>query len=555
MDAINLKKTIDELRTLSKETEWVEFKVNYVEPEEIGKHISALSNSICLYEKQHAYLVFGIEDKTHKVVGTGFEPKHYKVGNEELENWLARLLKPRIDFRIYAFNHNNKPIAIFEIDPAHDTPVKFNGTAYIRIGSYTKKLADYPDKERKIWKKEKAYDWSAQICPEATINNLNAKAISKARKEYKQKYLKLSSEIDQWDNAAFLNKAKLTINGKITNAAIILLGKPESEHFISPSVAKITWVLKDEQNGTKDYDHLGPPLVINTESVFAKIRNLRYRYLPDDTLFPTEINQYEPYVIREALHNCIAHQDYELKEGIIVEERSDELTFINAGNFLPGSVEKVIQENAPQRHRNNFLAEAMFNLGMIDIIGSGIRRMFTIQRERFFPLPDYDLNDPNKVKVNIFGKVLNENYTRLLNKNKDIDLTTVLLLDKVQKNIQLSKDEHKFLKFKGLVEGRYPNLFVSSPIAAATGAKAKYIKYKGFDKKYYQDMIIAFIRNNGSANRQEIDELILDKLPDILTEIQKKIKINNLLSELSRKLHRIKNTGSKKSPRWVLNVE
>jgi ATP-dependent DNA helicase RecG len=552
MDAINLKKTIDELRTLSKETEWVEFKVNYVKPEEIGKHISALSNSACLYEKQHAYLVFGIEDKTHKVVGTGFKPKHYKVGNEELENWLARLLKPRIDFRIYEFNYNNKLIAIFEIDPAHDTPVKFNGTAYIRIGSYTKKLADYPDKERKIWKKEIAYDWSAQICPEATINDLNAKAISKARKEYKQKYLNLSNEIDQWDNAAFLNKAKLTINGKITNSAIILLGKPESEHFISPSVAKITWVLKDEQNGTKDYDHLGPPLVINTESVFAKIRNLRYRYLPDDTLFPTEINQYEPYVIREALHNCIAHQDYELKEGIIVEERPDELTFINAGNFLPGSVEKVIQENAPQRHRNNFLAEAMFNLGMIDIIGSGIRRMFTIQRERFFPLPDYDLNDPNKVKVNIFAKILNENYTRLLNKNKDIDLSTVMLLDKVQKNIQLSKDEHKFLKSKGLVEGRYPNLFVSSHIAAATGEKARYIKYRAFEDKHYKDMIITFIRNYNSASRKDVDELLLKHLSDALDEKQKRNKIGNLLYAMSKRDNIIKNIGSRRKPKWIL---
>jgi ATP-dependent DNA helicase RecG len=552
MDAINLKKTIDELRTLSKETEWVEFKVNYVKPEEIGKHISALSNSACLYEKQHAYLVFGIEDKTHKVVGTGFKPKHYKVGNEELENWLARLLKPRIDFRIYEFNYNNKLIAIFEIDPAHDTPVKFNGTAYIRIGSYTKKLADYPDKERKIWKKEIAYDWSAQICPEATINDLNAKAISKARKEYKQKYLNLSNEIDQWDNAAFLNKAKLTINGKITNSAIILLGKPESEHFISPSVAKITWVLKDEQNGTKDYDHLGPPLVINTESVFAKIRNLRYRYLPDDTLFPTEINQYEPYVIREALHNCIAHQDYELKEGLIVEERPDELTFINAGNFLPGSVEKVIQENAPQRHRNNFLAEAMFNLGMIDIIGSGIRRMFTIQRERFFPLPDYDLNDPNKVKVNIFAKILNENYTRLLNKNKDIDLSTVMLLDKVQKNIQLSKDEHKFLKSKGLVEGRYPNLFVSSHIAAATGEKARYIKYRAFEDKHYKDMIITFIRNYNSASRKDVDELLLKHLSDALDEKQKRNKIGNLLYAMSKRDNIIKNIGSRRKPKWIL---
>ena len=187
MNAKKLKKTLDELIALQKETEWVEFKVNYVDEEEIGTHISALSNSACLHEKKNAYLVFGIENETHNVVGTKFKPKHYKVGNEELENWLARLLNPRIDFKIYEFSYNSKPIAIFEVDHTECTPVRFKDIAYIRVGSYTKKLSDFPEKERKIWKKEIAYDWSAQICENAEISGLDPEAISKARKEYKQK--------------------------------------------------------------------------------------------------------------------------------------------------------------------------------------------------------------------------------------------------------------------------------------------------------------------------------------------------------------------------------
>jgi len=551
----NLKKILGELRALPKETEWVEFKVNYINQEDIGKHISALSNSACLHEKKNAYLVFGIENETHNVVGTKFKPKSHSIGNEELENWLARFLEPRIDFKIYEFKQNSKRIAIFEIDPTERTPVKFKDIAYIRVGSYTKKLSDFPEKERKIWKRETTYDWSTQICGSAAISDLEPEAISKARKEYKQKYPQKADEVDEWDDLTFLNKAKVTKGGKITRTAIILLGKAESEHFISPSVAKITWILRNEQNQTKDYEHFGPPFILNTESVFAKVRNLKYRYLPDDTLFPIEINQYEPYVIREALHNCIAHQDYELEERIVVEEKVDELTFVNAGNFIPGSVEKVIQQNFPQKHRNNFLADAMLNMGMIDVIGSGIIRMFTMQKERFFPLPDYDLGDPNKVRVKIFGKVLNENYTKLLIKNKDMDLTTVMLLDKVQKRIRLSKEEHKFLKSKKLVEGRYPTLFVSMHIAAATEEKAKYIKYKGFDKKYYQDMIIEFIKKNNSASRKEINDLILNKLPEILTEKQKKSKINNMLSEMSNKLGIIENAGSRKYSRWVLTAK
>lgn len=178
--------------------------------------------------------------------------------------------------------------------------------------------------------------------------------------------------------------------------------------------------------------------------------------------------------------------------------------------------------------------------------------MFLIQKERFFPLPDYDLADPSKVKVSIFGKVLNENYTRMLTKNRNIDLPTVMLLDKVQKRIRLSKDEHRFLKSRKLVEGRYPNLFVSSRIAAATEEKAKYIRYRGFDKKYYRDMIVEYIKKNGAASRKEIDELILNKLPEILTEKQKKNRINNMLTDMSGKLGIIVNAGSRKYPRWVL---
>jgi len=552
MDTRNFKKTLDELRALLKETEWVEFKVNYVDEDEIGEHISALSNSACLHEKKNAYLAFGIENKTHEVLGTKFKPKQHKVGNEELENWLVRLLKPRIDFRIYQFNYNNKPIAIFEIDPTQHIPVKFRGIAYVRVGSYTKKLSDFPEKERKIWKKEAAYDWSAQICEKAKISDLEPKAISKARKEYKQKYSNLSDEIVRWDRGTFLNKAKLTINGKITNTAIILLGKAESEHFILPSVAKITWIVKDANNVEKDYEHFGPPLILNAERVFTKIRNLKYRYLADETLFPTEINQYDPWVIREALHNCIAHQDYELKGKINLVEKPDELIFSNVGSFIPENIETVIKPDwAPEIYRNPFLTNAMVGLNMIDTIGSGIRKMFKTQMERFFPLPDYDLTQSERVSVKIQGRILNENYTRLLIKNKDIDLPTVMLLDKVQKRIRLSKEEHKFLKSRKLVEGRYPNLFVSSHIAAATGEKARYIRYRAFDKKYYQDMIIEFIRENGSASRKDINDLILNKLREILTEKQKKSKINNMLTEMSRR-GIIVNTGSRKRPQWVL---
>lgn len=234
-------------------------------------------------------------------------------------------------------------------------------------------------------------------------------------------------------------------------------------------------------------------------------------------------------------------------------EEPDELIFTNVGNFIPGNVETVItQDSPPEIYRNAFLAQAMVSLNMIDTIGGGIKKMFKTQMQRFFPLPDYDLTQPQKVIVKIVGRVLNENYTRLLIKNTYMDLFTVMLLDKVQKQIRLSKDEHTFLRSKKLVEGRYPNLFVSSRIAAATEEKAKYIRYRGFDKQYYRDMIIEFIDRNGSASRREINDLLLNKLPEILTAKQKKSKINNLLAEMSNKVRIIENIGSRKYSRWVL---
>lgn len=358
------------------ETEWVEFKVNYYEPQEIGEYISALSNSACLHQKDYGYLVFGVENKTHAVKGTTFKPKKKKVGNEELENWLARLLSPRIDFKVFEFEYEGHPIVIFKIDPTHNTPVRFNGTEYIRIGSYKKRLADFPEKARKIWSSEPLIDWSAQICEGATIKDLDEEAISVAKAKYKaeNKNRPFAFEIDKWDTTTFLDKAKITVNGKITNSAIILLGKPESTHFISPAVARITWKLEGTESA---YEHFDPPFYLNINKVYQKIRNIKYKILPDNILIPIEVDKYEQWVILEALNNCIAHQDYSLQSKIVVTELSGELIFTNAGSFFEGTVEDyTLGDKTPEKYRNFFLSQAMNNLVMIDTVGHGIKKMF-----------------------------------------------------------------------------------------------------------------------------------------------------------------------------------
>lgn len=212
------------------------------------------------------------------------------------------------------------------------------------------------------------------ICTGATLNDLDEIAIAKARENYKIKNPRLVSEISQWDTLTFLNKAKLTINGNVTNTALLLLGKQEAEHYLAPAIARISWVLKSNQNIEKDYEHFSCPFLLSIDNVFARIRNLKYRYIKDGTLFPDEIDRYDPYNIKEALSNCIAHQDYTKSGRInVVEIEDEQLIFSNVGDFLPGSIESVlVSDQPPAFYRNNFLVQAMVNLNMIDTVGSGI---------------------------------------------------------------------------------------------------------------------------------------------------------------------------------------
>ena len=394
-------------------------------------------------------------------------------------------------------------------------------------------------------------DWSAAIVGDASLEDLDEDAVALARKNYKNKFPEKAEEVEGWDTITFLNKAKVTIKGKITRTALILLGKDESEHFLNPAEVKIRWKLIDNDGSDIDYDIFGIPMILSVEKVFAKIRNIKYRYMQEGTIFPTEVAKYEPFSIREAINNCIAHQDYTKNARINVIEMEDQLIFTNQGSFIPGSVEKVVIEDAPEEYyRNRFLATAMFNLKMVDTAGGGIKKIFNFQRARYFPMPDYDLSD-DKVKVSISGKILDMDYARLLANHKELTLEEIMTLDKVQKKIPLTAFEEKQLKSKKLIEGRKPNFFIGLKVAEKTGQKAVYSKTKGFDKTYYLDLIVKAIKEHKELNRKEVDELLWSKLPDWMTDKQKKTKVNHLLSEL-RKNNIIFNNGTFPKPRWIL---
>lgn len=546
-----IKKVFNQLVSMPAETEVVEFKEakNTYDFTKLGKYFSALSNEANLKGLNCAWLVFGVVDKTHKIVGSNYRPIRKDL--DHLKGEIANKTTNRISFiEIYELNFPEGRVVLFQIPPApQGIPIAYDGHYFARDGEELVALNIH--KLETIRNQSNSTDWSAVIIPDADIDSLDKKAIDQARINYKAKFPDKAAEVDSWDDVKFLNVAKITIKGKITRTAILLLGKDESEHYLSPAEAKIRWVLKDAQNNERDYSIEGCPLLLAVDKIYAKIRNLKYRYIKEGTLFPEEVDTYEPYTIREALNNCIAHQDYPKSGRINVIEFDDKLVFTNYGSFIPGSVDKVIMDDAPEEnYRNKFLANAMFNLKMVDTAGGGIKKMFNYQRERFFPMPDYDLSD-NKVKVQIVGKILNIDYARVLARNKELALQEIMMLDKVQKNIKLDSADEKYLRAKKLIEGRKPNYFLSINAAQKTLQKAEYTKNKAFDKKYYLDLILGFLKQHGSATRDEFDKLLFSKLPDWMNDTQRRHKVTNLIAEL-RTNNEIKNIGTTKFSKWVL---
>lgn len=559
---------LEQLRRSPNESATVEFKSNLSDPKAIGEYISALANSAALEGHTRAWLVWGVEDGTHAVKGTTFDPFSAKgEGNQSLIMWLQQLTSPRADFSFHTVPHPDGKVILLEIHPARSKPIAFHSARFIRIDSHKVKLDDHGDKEARLWEALGVkQDWTGEIVASATLDDLDPDAIDFARARFIEylirsepdtsRHDRIRADAAAWDVPTLLNKAHVTKQGRITRAALLLLGHDESAHFLAPADAKISWILRDADNKAISSQHFGLPFLRTTEEVFHRIRNLQVEHMPDGSLFPTPVSQYDPWVIREALHNCIAHQDYTLGGKVNVVEFPDRLVFTNLGSFLPPSVEWMLEHQSPPEHyRNQWLIDAMVRLRMIDQIGSGIRRMYETQRERFFPLPDFviDVDSMSKprVEVAISGKILDAKYTQALMHASELDLRQVLLLDRVQKGQGLTPKEAKVLRSEGLIEGRAPNYLISSKVADWTAQKAKYIHNRGFDDSYYKQLVIEYLQKYNKASRKELDDLLLPKLPEVLDAEQRAHKVRNLLQAM-RRADLIERRGSKNAPEWRL---
>ncbi|MHB8707999.1 MAG: RNA-binding domain-containing protein [Desulfuromonadales bacterium] len=515
--------------------EWKEFKnlkhaVSGDKGNDIISYVSALANM------DGGHLVIGVKDKTLEIVGIrdfhDYTPDNIRL---RILGKCPNLDSERFRIEALASDDTGKTVWVFHV-PKHKPrlPVYAHDKAWQRIDDSLVEMR--PERQAAILAESlEMVDWSARIIPKARLSDLDPAALATAREKFKEKNQSSSfaGEIDSWDDATFLDKAKVTIQGQITRAALLLLGRSESSHHLLPHPSQITWKLEAEE---RDYRHFGPPFLLETTEVLRRIRNIKHKIFPDNQLLATEVSKYDTRVILESLHNCIAHQDYTLSARIIVTEKVDRLIFENAGSFFEGKPEDYFSgERTPRSYRNPWLANAMVNLSMIDTMGHGIHSMILAQRRRYFPLPDFRTSETGKVVLEISGHVIDENYTKLLLERQDLELSKVILLDRVQKRQPITDEAAAMLRKIGLIEGRKPNYFVSAKVAEATDTQPTYTRNRGLEKNRLKEFVLQHIRQFGPTPRTQLEDLLFSMLPDGLAEEKKRHKVKNLLTEMRAK--------------------
>ena len=539
--------------------EFKEAKGGYNE-DKIGQYFSALSNEANLKQQQYGWFVLGVSESVDKhIVGTSFKSgksellEKFKYGiSKDLTDGISFLdvieLYPDVDGKKHR-------VLMFKIPAsAVGIPTEWKTKYYARSGD---SLVPLQQSKIDIIRQQNRQDWSRQIISGTSIDFLDNDAIAFARQKYKEKMNRshISEEIEVMSDEEFLTKLKLMKNGQVTNAAMVLLGSSEHDDIFEKAPS-LMWRLYGSDGELKDYEIFGVPFITVTEKIFSKIRNLTYRYMPNQlSLFPKETQQYDTWLLRELLNNGIAHSNYQLGGRIYVNEEEGCISIVNPGDFLPRTIEKVLQKTYnPPFYRNQLLADAMVKFHMIDTATSGIKKVYRIQKDKFFPMPDYDLSSETQVSVRVYGKILNEQYTYILFNHPELDLETVYLLDQVQKGKgnTLNKDAVAFLRKHKLIEGRINSLYLSAEVSKAIDDEAGYIKNKAFDDQYYKDLIIKYLKQYGKAKKKNIRNLLWDKLPDVLSETQKEYKIGNLLASLKNAGIICADSNNQQRASWIL---
>lgn len=376
----------NELRAQPRETGWLEFKHNNAEPQDIGEYLSALANSAALEGKAHAYVLWGVDDATHDVLGTTFDPSTKRIGNEELESWLLRQLAPKIGFRFIRLTLDGLPLVLLEMDAAYRHPVQFGGAEYIRIGSYKKRLKDFQEKERQLWR----------VLDATPFERLPA--AEKLSADEVLKLIDYPSYFDLVDRplpdgrtpilAALASDRLIEAVGggywNISNLGAILLAKQLADFGRLQRKAVRVVVYKGkgrvhtlrEQVGAKGY-------ACGFEGLIGFINGL----LPVNEVIGQALRKavpvYPELAIRELVANALIHQDFSVSgSGPMVEIFDDRMEITNPGLPL---VDTARMLDSPPRSRNEALASLMRRMGICEERGSGVDKV--VFQTEFYQLP------------------------------------------------------------------------------------------------------------------------------------------------------------------------
>jgi ATP-dependent DNA helicase RecG len=560
----DLPALLDQLRALPAETEWLDFKEakQNLDSDDLGKYVSALANEANLCSRACGWLVLGVQDQRDP--GTGLRPvvgsafRRGAAALNELKLQLAQNTAPSVA-SIQAVEIDRPGCApgtrvlMLRIPPApRGMPVAWKGHFYGRAGE---SLVALGARYETIRLQSAVLDWSAQTVSD-DFSVLDDAALLQGRKLYGQKHPARAGALAAWPDARLLAELALLPGGRLSRAALLLFGGAGSVGLLGDVSPRITWTLVNAEGIELDYRHFKLPLVLAIDAVAAKIRVHTVRILPPGQLAPLELPSYDAWVIREALLNCVAHQDYAQGGRVIVTEWPDSLWFSNAGSFIPGSVERVLANESPiHRYRNPCLSDAMVELGLIDTIGSGIRRMYRTQRERLFPLPDFELGEaPPAVKVCVYGREIDSGFSRALLSVLDLSLEEVIALDRIQKRRSLAAPLVKRLRARGLVEGRGATVRISGSVAKAAGQEVRYTLERGLDAQHYKALVLQLL-SLGPQPRTTINTLLLGKLPGSIAADKQKTYIKNLLRDMADRDRTIEAFGGKtRAALWRLRT-
>ena len=396
-----------ELSALPAEAEWVEFKVNDWKPDDIGEYLSAIANSAALHGKSKGYIVWGVENGTHAMIGTDFRPRQEKIGGEELENWLATQLAPRIDFRIYELEESGKRFVIFKVPRAAHTPVQFKGVEYVRSGSYKKKLKDFPEKERSLWAEFSRHPFEKRLAAE----NVSSDDVL-GMLDYPS-YFDLTKQPLADNRPGILTK--LASDGlighrggdryDITNIGAILFAR-QLGVFDQLSRKALRVILYKGENRVETVREQpgGKGYAVGFEGAIGHINALLPQNEAMGQALRTEVRMYPELAIRELVANALIHQDLDITgTGPMVEIFANRIEITNPGVPLIDTL-RFIDE--PPRSRNEALASVMRRMNVCEERGSGIDKV-VFQAELFqLPAPDFRATSCHTVAVMFAARAL-----------------------------------------------------------------------------------------------------------------------------------------------------